>query len=65
MAPDFRLDGKVTLITGATGGIGHDSCLSLAQMGSDIGILYFKDEEQAENLARGPICLWLTRTDRF
>jgi NAD(P)-dependent dehydrogenase (short-subunit alcohol dehydrogenase family) len=52
MEPDFRLDGKVTLMTGATGGIGYDSCLALAQMGSDIGILYFKDQQRAEDLAR-------------
>ena len=51
MEPDFRLDGKVTLMTGATGGIGYDSCLALAQMGSDIGILYFKDQQRTEDLA--------------
>ena len=52
MEPDFRLDGKVTLMTGATGGIGRDSCLALAAMGSDMGILYFNDQERAEKLAQ-------------
>ena len=52
MKPDFRLDGKVTLMTGATGGIGHDSCLALAAMGSDMGILYFNDQEHAKKLAQ-------------
>jgi NAD(P)-dependent dehydrogenase (short-subunit alcohol dehydrogenase family) len=52
MEPNFRLDGKVTFMTGATGGIGYDSCLALAGMGSDIGILFFNDQEHAEKLAQ-------------
>jgi NAD(P)-dependent dehydrogenase (short-subunit alcohol dehydrogenase family) len=52
MELDFRLDGKVTLMTGATGGIGYDSCLALARIGSDIGILYYQDRQRAEDLAR-------------
>lgn len=51
MEPNFRLDGKVTLMTGATGGIGHDSCLAMAAMGSDMGILYLGDHANAEKLA--------------
>ena len=51
MEPNFRLDKKVTLMTGATGGIGHDCCLALAALGSDMGILHYKDQENAQKLA--------------
>ncbi|MDC0935361.1 SDR family NAD(P)-dependent oxidoreductase [Pirellulales bacterium] len=51
MEPNFRLDGRVTLMTGATGGIGRDSCLALAAMGSDMGILHLGDHENAKQLA--------------
>ena len=51
MEPNFRLDQKVTLFTGGTGGIGSGSCLAMAALGSDVGILHLNDPEKAETLA--------------
>jgi NAD(P)-dependent dehydrogenase (short-subunit alcohol dehydrogenase family) len=35
-APDFRLDGRVALVTGASRGIGHDLALALAAVGATV-----------------------------
>jgi NAD(P)-dependent dehydrogenase (short-subunit alcohol dehydrogenase family) len=40
MVPDsFMLDGSVALVTGASGGIGHDAALALAAVGADVALL--------------------------
>ncbi len=48
--PDFRLDGKIALITGAARGIGNACALALANAGADIA-LGLRDSETGKELA--------------
>jgi NAD(P)-dependent dehydrogenase (short-subunit alcohol dehydrogenase family) len=48
-APDFTLDGKVTLVTGASRGIGRASAIACAASGSDI-VLGVRDVAAAADL---------------
>ncbi len=45
------LDGKVSLVTGASRGIGRAIALALAEAGSDVAINYFTHREPAEEVA--------------
>lgn len=45
------LDGKVSLVTGASRGIGRAIALALAEAGSDVAINYFTSHEPAEKAA--------------
>lgn len=46
----MRLDGKISLVTGASRGIGRAIAISLAYEGSDVVINYMKSEEGAKKL---------------
>ncbi len=46
------LKGKVTLVTGASRGIGKAAALLFAEAGSDLVINYFRNRKAAENVAR-------------
>lgn len=41
------LQGKIALVTGATGGIGRAICSTLAALGCSIGVHYHKDQDAA------------------
>lgn len=43
----FRMHGKVTIITGGTGGIGYNVARGLAEAGSDIALWYHTSTEGA------------------
>jgi glucose 1-dehydrogenase len=45
------LKGKVSLVTGASQGIGRATAVALAQAGSDVAINYFNHREEAEKVA--------------
>ncbi len=49
--PDFRLDGRVALVTGAARGLGHDIALALAHAGADV-VLGLRDAADAGDLER-------------
>lgn len=46
----FDMHGKVTIITGGSGGIGYEVARGLAEAGSDIALWYYKSSS-AEKLA--------------
>ncbi|KAH9461566.1 hypothetical protein MJO28_009203 [Puccinia striiformis f. sp. tritici] len=45
---EFRLDGRVGLVTGANGGIGLESALALAELGAKVWALDLNDSPSAE-----------------
>lgn len=45
------LDGKISLVTGGSRGIGRAICIALAEAGSDIAINYAHNHERAEDVA--------------
>jgi glucose 1-dehydrogenase len=45
-----KLEGKVALVTGGNQGIGRAIALRLADDGADVGIIYRKDQKQAEQV---------------
>jgi NAD(P)-dependent dehydrogenase (short-subunit alcohol dehydrogenase family) len=51
-APDFRLDGRVAIVTGASSGIGHRFCQVLAEQGATV-IAAARRAERLDELARG------------
>lgn len=48
--PDFRLDGKVAIVTGATGGIGRGCAVALARAGASV-VLVSRSKDQLRELA--------------
>ena len=51
--PDFRLDGRVALVTGASKGIGWDLAKALAQAGASVAVAA-RDQPSLERLAGEP-----------
>src|SRR5437763_13484041 len=47
----FRLDGRVAIVTGGTGGIGSRLCEALARVGAYV-VVHGRDQQRAEALAR-------------
>src|SRR6185437_11634267 len=47
----FRLDGRVAIVTGGTGGIGSRLCQALARVGAYV-VVHGRDRQRAEALAR-------------
>src|SRR6185369_14364589 len=47
-----ELQGKVSLVTGATRGIGHAIAIALAEAGSDVLFIYRHSTEQAAELEK-------------
>lgn len=50
MTDRYRLDGKISLVTGASRGIGAATARALARLGSDVAISYTTNRDQAESL---------------
>ncbi len=48
----FKLSGKIALVTGASQGIGKGIAMGLSEYGAEVIILYHKDREQAESVAK-------------
>jgi 3-oxoacyl-[acyl-carrier protein] reductase len=48
----FRLDGKVAIVTGASGVVGREICVSLATAGANIVLNYFSNEAGAKDTAK-------------
>ena len=48
--PDFRLDGQVALVTGASKGIGWDLAKAMAHAGASVAVAA-RDQESLERLA--------------
>jgi 2-deoxy-D-gluconate 3-dehydrogenase len=48
--PDFRLDGKIAIVTGASTGIGYGAALALANAGADV-VVTSRSAERAEPVA--------------
>lgn len=48
----FDMHGKVTIITGGTGGIGYEVARALAEAGSDIALWYHKSSQGAKLAAK-------------
>lgn len=51
MTDRYRLDGKTSLVTGGSRGIGAATARALARLGSDVAISYTVNRDQAESLA--------------
>ena len=51
MTRERPLQGKVALVTGASGGIGHSIALKLASQGARLGVHYNSDKGRAEQVA--------------
>ncbi len=51
MSNHHRLDGKASLVTGGSRGIGAATARALARMGSNVAISYTANRDQAESLA--------------
>ena len=48
---DFRLDGRVALVTGASSGNGHAAALALAEAGAHVGVQGYSHMAEGEGLA--------------
>jgi NAD(P)-dependent dehydrogenase (short-subunit alcohol dehydrogenase family) len=51
-APDFRLDGKTVVVTGASRGIGAASALACAQAGAQAVVLLGRSRDDLADVAR-------------
>lgn len=49
--PSFRVDGRLALVTGASGGIGAGIAIALAEAGADV-VLLARNQENLERVAR-------------